>query len=218
MVMIKVFKNAGGLNVMFRATKEQGEFIRSEAKGKTTLELTKLFNDKFNTETLPKEIRAYKQRYKIKSGVSTRFKAGNVPYNKGKKGLGGYEPTQFKKGMVPLNKREVGSERINVDGYVEIKIAEPNLWRAKHKVIWENKYGKIPEEHVLLFADGNKLNLNLDNLLLITRRQLLVMNRKKLIQNDIELTKSGVIIADVLIKMADRLKNKKQSDIKAVNK
>ncbi|MCR4442172.1 MAG: HNH endonuclease signature motif containing protein [Peptococcaceae bacterium] len=141
-------------------------------------------------------------------GLKTRFQKGLVPWNKGKKGVGGWPPTQFKKGHMPANYRPVGSERVNVDGYVEIKIADPNKWRLKHQIIWEQVHGPIPRGHAIIFGDGNKLNLSPDNLILVSRKQLVRMNQKKLIQNDVELTKTGVVIADILNKIGERKKQK----------
>ena len=46
----------------------------------------------------------------------------------GKKGIcaDGCERTWFKKGHIPANYRPVGSERVNADGYIEVKVADPN--------------------------------------------------------------------------------------------
>ena len=56
----------------------------------------------------------------------------------------------------------------------------------------------------MIFADRDKTNFNIDNLVLISNRELQVMNNKKLIQNDADLTKTGIMIANVLIKIKDK--------------
>ena len=39
---------------------------------------------------------------------------------------------------------KVGSERVdNREGYIKIKIKEPDKWESKHKFIYESHYGKI---------------------------------------------------------------------------
>ena len=93
---------------------------------------------------------------------------------------------------------------MNADGYVDIKIADPNKWRAKHKLVWEEVNGPIPTGKVVMFADGDNRNFAIDNLLCVTKRKMLTLNKHKLISNDAELTRTGLLIADVYEKIADR--------------
>jgi hypothetical protein len=117
--------------------------------------------------------------------------------------------TSFKKGDIPANHREVGSERINVYGYTEVKVAEPNKWKLKHRVIYEEHYGEIPKNHNVIFADGNKLNLDINNLVLVNKDQLLVLNKNELIKDNADLTKAGVNVANLMIKIRD-INNKRK--------
>lgn len=107
--------------------------------------------------------------------VRCRFKKGSVPANKGKKVspelYAKMKPTMFKKGQASLNKRPVGSERVNVDGYIEIKVADPNKWRLKNRVIWEQHNGKIPPGHNIQFKDHNPLNCTIENLYIISQAE-----------------------------------------------
>lgn len=104
-----------------------------------------------------------------------QFTSGHTPANKGKKMspelYAKCAPTMFKKGNIPGNHREVGSERVNKDGYVEIKVAEPNKWKAKHRVIWEAANGPVKKGYNVQFKDGNPKNITLENLYLISRAQ-----------------------------------------------
>ena len=107
------------------------------------------------------------------SAKAHRFKPGTVPPNKGKKMSSEIyakcAPTMFKKGRTSLNKRPVGSERVNKDGYIEIKIMEPSRWSLKHRVVWEHNHGPIPKGCNIQFKDGNLRNCSIDNLYLISR-------------------------------------------------
>lgn len=119
-------------------------------------------------------------------GMQTRFKKGLNPPNKGKKQIEYMSPegiqksavTRFKKGQKVWNHKDVGYERINVDGYVEIKVAEPNKFRLKQRVVYEQHFGAIPPGHNVQFKDGIRTNCNdPDNLYLISRsRQLKEQN------------------------------------------
>lgn len=117
--------------------------------------------------TVPPEIVA---RFKKES----QFKKGHVSHNKGRKMPKEiYEKvkgTMFKKGNTPHNTKYNGYERISKDGYVEVRVRK-GKFNLKHRVVWEQKRGKIPEGKIVVFKDGNKLNVKLSNLKLITREQ-----------------------------------------------
>ncbi len=187
-------------------TLEQREFIKENVKGRTSYELTEMVNSHFEISLEVKQIRAYLKNHKLKSGVESKFKKGHTPFNKGKKGLGGWKPTQFKKGNRPHNYLPVGTERVNGDDYVDIKIADPNKWRGKHILIWEEHNGTVPKGHAVIFGDGNNRNFDIGNLILVSRQQLCIMNKNKLIKENSELTKTGVILADIHLKISERKK------------
>ena len=109
------------------------------------------------------------------NAVAHRFKKGSVPPHKGKKMSPEiYEKvkeTMFKKGNSPVNHREVGSERINVDGYIEIKVAEPNRWRLKHRIIWEQVNGEIPKGYNVQFKNHNTQDCRIENLYIISKAE-----------------------------------------------
>jgi hypothetical protein len=110
-------------------------------------------------------------------GKEYRFKKGMKTWNKGIKGYMGANVTSFKKGHQPKCYLPVGTESEDRDGYVKIKIADPNIWELKHRVIWEERFGSIPDKHAVIFIDGNKRNFDLTNLVLVHRRDLLYFNR-----------------------------------------
>ncbi|MEK3722288.1 HNH endonuclease signature motif containing protein [Paenibacillus sp. FSL H8-0034] len=196
---------------MFRYTPEQAEFIKENVKGRYIPELTDMFNDRFGTDRKPSHMRAYVKNNKLKSGIDARIKPGNVPFNKGEKKewIGG-EATQFKKGHKPHNYVRVGSERINGDDYVDVKIADPNKWRGKHLLVWEKNNGPIPKGYVIIFGDGNRRNFDPNNLILISRGQLAIMNKNGLIQNNADLTRTGIIMADIYRKIGERKRSKRR--------
>lgn len=177
--------------------KEVVDFIQENHKGVGPKKMADLLNVTFDTDYTRGNLKSYYGNHDIDCGIDGRFKKGNVPPNKGKKGIyaPGSEKGWFKKGDIPKNHRKVGSERVDRDGYTLVKTEEPNVWTLKHKVIWEKVNGKVPAGHKLLFKDGDSKNITLENLMLITDYEMLVLNRKKLIFQDPELTKTGVLIA-----------------------
>ena len=196
-------------------TDEMKQFILDNYKGRYNQELADLFNQKFNTNITSRTIKSYKANNKLNSGLTGKFRKGQTPHNKGKKmPKEVYEKvkhTMFAKGNVPPNHRPVGSERISKDGYIEVKVAEPNKWRLKQRVVYEEAKGKIPESCPIIFLDGNKRNFDIDNLRCITRSELLYLNCNGL-NNSNEITETGILMARL-----DRTKNKKKQELKDKN-
>ena len=182
---------------------EEKEYLKKITPGHHYIEIANMMNKKFNREFTVDTIKNAIGRYKLNTGFNGRFKKGNVPHNKGKKGLyyKGCEKTWFKKGQAPTNHKEVGSERIDLDGYTLIKVAEPSVWKLKHRVIWEKANGPIPKNYTVIFLDGDKSNTDINNLALVSRSELLIVNQKKLIKSDTELSKVGINIAKVQSKI-----------------
>lgn len=193
-----------------RYTLEQLDFIWKHIKNMTWKELTTKFNETYGTNLSHKALAATGKRYCIKSGRTGRFSKGLIPWNKGIKGLSfpGMKATQFKPGNKPSNWRPLGSERVSKDGYIEVKVADGRLnknWKAKHILLWEEHHGRtVPPGYAVIFGDGDKRNFDIDNLLLVSRAQLARMNQRGLIYDNAELTKTGVIIADIYNKIGER--------------
>ena len=186
------------------------EFIKENAKGLFNQELTDLVNKKFGTEYSVSQIENLKNRHHISSGLTGCFQKGHIPSNKGKKmSKEIYEKakaTMFKKGHRPQNYRPVGSERVTVEGYAEIKIADPNVWKMKHVVEYERAYGPLKRGDVIIFADGNKQNFDIENLVKVTRNELCRLNQFKKISEFAEITKANI----ALIKVKNCIKEKRK--------
>ena len=188
---------------------EEKKYLREITPGHHYKEIQALMKKKYNLDFTVSQIKGTISRYKLNTGFTGQFNKQHVPFNKGKKGLcfKGSEVTWFKKGIIPPNHRPVGSERVTVDNYTEIKVAEPNKWRLIQQLTWEKHNGNIPKGYAVIFGDGNRQNTTIDNLILVSRQQLLILNRNKLIQNNADLTRTGVIIADLYQKIGE-IKNK----------
>lgn len=116
------------------------------------------------------------------SGILYRFQKGHVPANKGLR-RPGWAPgrmaeTQFKKGGFPANRDPdfyvIGALRVNTDGYIDMRISfdrGTKGWRGLHRILWEDAHGPIPKSHCLRFKDSDPLNVELNNLVLITRAE-----------------------------------------------
>ena len=196
-------------------TAEQEGFIRSNVKGIGNEELANMVNAQFGLNITKKQMKQWKCNHHVSSGLTGRYEKGHVPDNKGKKMSKEIyykcKGTMFKKGNIPHNHRPIGSERINASGYTEVKVEEPNKWRPKHQVVWEREYGKIPKQHVIIFADGNKQNFDLDNLVCVSRQELVRLNNNQMTLNNKEVTQAyiGIVKLQLLIKKKRKKENRK---------
>jgi hypothetical protein len=116
-------------------------------------------------------------------GKATQFKKGSVPANKGQKmSTELYQKvakTMFKKGSKPVNTQPIGTihQRRDTGGkmYQYIKIADSN-WQLLNRYTWEQHNGPIPKGMVVVYKDGNYLNNDITNLLMITLKENMARN------------------------------------------
>ena len=191
---------------------EHDKFIRENVKGVSNQELTDLVNKHFGTNFSVTQVRNYKNRNHISSGLNGRFEHGHKPWNKGVAGYMGANKTSFKKGRKPHNWKPIGSERITKDGYVEVKVRDccgNDNYELKHRVVWEKLNGKIPKGHIIAFKDGNKKNFDIDNLDCIPRTVNARMNKAGLYNDNYDFYEPAKLIAkiELLTKAKKELKH-----------
>lgn len=185
---------------------EARKFIEDNCKGRGNVELWQMLCDRFGPVMTLKQLRSYKKRNMLGSGLTGRFQKGCVPENKGKtwdeymskEAQEKARRTCFKKGHIPKNHMPVGTIAKTTDGYMVRKIGEPDEWEFIHRATWEEHHGPIPEGMCVIFKDGNKENCDINNLALISRTENAIINRKHLRYDDPDLTEAGILIAKVL--------------------
>ena len=205
-----------------RYTTEHKEFIRENIKNPEKV-LVDMFNARFEIKINLSKLGNLKTKLGLRSGlIGGRFEKGQKAFNKGKK-WDEFMPiksqkkclkTTFKKGNLPHNHKPIGSERITKDGYIEIKVSEPNTWQLKHRYIYEKVYGKIPSGDKLIFLDGNRLNISIENLQLVSSEQALIMSRNHYFTENKTLTQTGVMISRVISKTRKLKKEKLKNESK----
>lgn len=161
-------------------SKEEIQFIKENYKGKSSLNLTNMLNEKFDKNYTMKQIQWFKKARRLRSGVSTRFYKGQTPHNL----------------------KQEGSEFVESGrGYQRIK--HNGKWMMKARYVYEQQYGQLPNDYYVVLLDGNKDNLSLDNLMAVERRDKLVCKNKKMFTNNKEATKVGILTAQLLNKLYD---------------
>lgn len=142
-------------------TAEQHEYLTAHRHMRRA-DLAVAFNARFGTARSESSVRTYCKNHGI-------YRTGPGVWNKGTKGLIPAPVKGFKKGNIPHTRQPVGTETRDKDGYLVVKIADPNRWKRKHILIWEKHHGRLPPDHCLRFLDGDKNNCAIENLALVSR-------------------------------------------------
>lgn len=196
-------------------TRDQARFIADNYKKLSRGDLLAAFNRLFGAGLLPSQLRTFITNHKIKSGRTGCFEKGLVPWNTGTKGFTHANIMSFKQGNVPANWEPLGTERLTRDGYIEIKIAERNpytgratRYKLKHVVLWEQAHGPVPKGHAVAFRDGEKLHCGLDNLMCVSRAELLRLNKYHYIDQLPEIKPSVLALAKLEVRAFGLIKER----------
>ena len=193
-------------------SKEEIQFILDNYKGIGNKELCDRLNEKFKTNHSLNRVKRFKYNHKLNSGLTGRFKKGHTTFNKGLKqtdfmsdeAIERTKKTRFKKGLKSHNKKPLGSERIcTKDGYIIVKVGEPDVWKHKHRVVWEKVNGPIPKGHKIVFLDGDKNNISIDNLKIVSSGALAIVNRHIGLSDDEQLNETIYNTADLQAKLSN---------------
>lgn len=128
-----------------------------------------------------------------------QFVKGSTPWNKGKK-TGIIPKNSFKKGHHSSNSLPIGSER-EYNGLIFVKNKD-NRWVEKKKIVYERENGSVKKGNVLIFLDGNRKNTNIENIFMVTKREIYIMNRFHFFSENPEITLANILI----IRIKDKIK------------
>ena len=131
-------------------TDEQKEFLIQHGGELPTKELTKALNEKFQTHHSDGSVRTVAKRLGVRKSKNCRTR-------------------------VCAERGELlGSEKI-ISGYKYIKVSKSGGgfykdWKRESTIVWERHNGEIPNGYMVVMLDGNKLNTNIDNLCMISKK------------------------------------------------
>lgn len=196
-------------------TDEMIEYVRELYPHYTNKEIAEMLKERYGITVRPMSLRNLHHKYKYEDKLVNVgcFKKGQEAWNKDRpmseETREKLKDTWFKEGNAPANTRPIGSMRENVDGYVVIKTKENGRWTLYQRNIYEQAHGiKLDKDDLVLFADGNTRNFDVDNLVRVTREELLYLNRRGLISSDQDITKAGVGVAKLIAKINERVREK----------
>lgn len=176
--MFHVLKKNGITLGLERMTfeKEHLDFLRKHYPTMSRKELLEAFNSHFEVNLDLNQLGRALKKNKIQSGRTGRFEAGSESWKLVKT----HRPNSgtFRAGSIPANTKPLWTERVDDEGYIQIKVPLPNPYTKaktrymhKHVYVWEQANGPVPEGMVILFKDGNRQNCELDNLTLVSKAE-----------------------------------------------
>ena len=171
-------------------TREQDGFVRDAFTRMSLADVTARLNERFGTDFTRIQIKGYCSNHGITCGdpARQRWQRGLRPWNQGLAGKGVCKSNggSFKKGEKPRNWMPVGAEVVNGAGYLVRKMNEDpdkrgaERWAAVHRLAWVEANGPVPRGHRIVFLDGDRMNIALDNLLCVPIGVVAMFNKKGL--------------------------------------
>jgi len=117
----------------------------------------------------------------------TQFKPGMraAPATEFKRGERRSVATEFTPGQEAHNRLPIGAVRVRRETHTGldrawVKTAEPNVWRKRAVVVWEELNGPVPRGSVVHHRDRNSLNDESSNLQALTRKEHAVEHSQEL--------------------------------------
>lgn len=162
-------------------TKEFENYCIEHSKHLTKEELRQELENKFNLTVKKISLENYLYRHRIKCVDYNVNKARNV------------------------KKAPIGYEHIKSDGTIRVKIANPDIWEFKQRLVYK-KYHKceLTENDCIVFLDGNRQNFDIDNLYKVSKEESARLVNCDLLSNNKELSKLGINVAKLMVKIKEK--------------
>ena len=195
-------------------TAEQEEWLVAH-NHMSASEMSKGINDEFSLSTSPDEIKGWRARTKNPRPTPSRFQKGHTPFSKGKKWDEYMSPesqarsrmTTFKKGDTPHNTQPLGSISVMV-GYWVMKVShtgnQHQKWKFLHRLLWEKEKGPIPKGMNVVFRNGDRNDIRMENLMLMDRKEM--ARYTPVDDSEPEMQRFSEIVARVAAKVAEKMK------------
>ena len=177
-------------------TAEQEEWLRKNIGRYTYTELASLFNGQFGANV---------------SGSKLSDKCIKQIHIKRNKNTGLFTKERAHSGDV-ANMRKIGTERTRA-GYVWIKLSHTYTpgkksnadmckdWMPKHRYVYEQAHGKIPDGWIVVFLDRDRCNFSPDNLYAVPRCVHVRMSANGWYTDNRELTLAAIKLCQLNMKL-----------------
>lgn len=194
-------------------------WLAEVVQGRSYEELARMASERYGEQFTATQMHGILTRYDLRNGRDCRFQPGHESNQKGKplndRQRAALAKTQFQAGNLPHNYLPIGSVVKNRDGYLLKKVSDEGAlwdrWKFLHRLVWVEANGPIPPGGVITFLDGNKENLALDNLALISQAESSRLMALHLRSEDPEITRNGVQIVKLMSAIDEKQKERKRA-------
>lgn len=163
-----------------RYSEEFKQFVRENASKYNREELRQLVQDKYSLRISKDAFRRYLNRHKI-----------NNIHN-------------IKNNVREVYKCPLGTEKITSEG-VFIKIAHPDVWRRKSRVMYEKYHNcKLNDDEYIVFLNRDNTDFSKENLIKSSRNEIAYLNNWDTFSKNPELTRAGLLSAKLMIKVKEK--------------
>lgn len=209
-------------------TEDKLDWLRQRSSGINRKDLCDMYNNEFH-ESIPYDaFYGACSRYHIKNGVDCTFKKGSIPANKGKRQEEYMSPEAIARTIKGRFKQQSGHQIGDV--YVKLKHGKPQPYiklgysqqqeMLYARYVYEKEHNvKLKARDKIIHLDGDYLNCDIDNLMLVDNREHLIIvgNRPGFngYANDKELTKAIILTTKLhtLIKNKENLDGDKDGEV-----
>lgn len=154
-----------------RFTPEANEYLKQNGWNYTSRELSKKMLEMFGVKVAKQTVTDQLRRLGINRGPC-------------------YRPP----GYVESCCKPVGSERIDKNRTVMVKVAQPNEWKPKALVVMNYN----PRTHQVIYLDGNSLNVEPENMVVVSKRVHARLAKNGWLNKSREITLTGIKWSELL--------------------
>lgn len=178
-----------------RYTKEQLLWIESNLNSyQTYIDMAKAFNSIFSESRTDQAIsNTATKRLKL----NRKFNSGQYSEKNKKEELPLGSIRDCGNGTTYIKVKLVGNQRPKFTGYQE------PYWKPIQKKIYEDAYGEIKGNEMVIFLDCDNKNYSLENLYCIDRRISAIVAKNKWYSKNPDITLNGIMYAKLILKLGE---------------
>lgn len=183
---------------------EQELFLKENAPLMSRKELTERFNSEFGTAKSVLAIKSYCNARGYNSSSTGKFQHGNVSWQTGLRGddfKAHYTEESFSRSFNAMyyarNFHQIGDEIVRhgepwIVTSIDYNLPSDRRRIQKRRYVWQQLYGEIPQNHVIVCLDGNPMNCEPSNLYCMEKRFVPILAKNQWWFGNAEMTLTAI--------------------------